>query len=169
MNTEKMEAWGKFRKRISIEADSKTIYDSFSTQVGLEKWFLRTANFLTSDGRPRRKDEQVQKNDKYYWLWWGHGDDVYEKRKILEANERNYLQFEFSGDCIVTVRVKKEGGENILDLMQEQIEFDENPAKNLFVGCGEGWTFYLTNLKSVLEGGIDLRNRNSKLKNLINS
>jgi hypothetical protein len=37
------------------------------------------------------------------------------------------------------------------------------------VGCGEGWTFYLTNLKSILEGGVDLRNKEMKLKNVINS
>ena len=39
----------------------------------------------------------------------------------------------------------------------------------LYIGCGEGWTFYLANLKSMLEGGIDLRNKNDKIKGVINS
>jgi hypothetical protein len=33
----------------------------------------------------------------------------------------------------------------------------------------EGWVFYLANLKSFPEGGIDLRNKNEKLKSVINS
>ncbi len=166
---EDKKAWNKFRKRITINANPKAIYDSFATQEGLEKWFLRKADFLTSDGRPRRSSEQIQKNDKYYWLWHGHNDDVYEKREILEANERNFLQFEFTDDCKVSIRIKKEDGENILELTQENIEFDKDPSKNQLVACGESWTFYLTNLKSVLEGGIDLRNKNAALKKLINS
>lgn len=40
---------------------------------------------------------------------------------------------------------------------------------NYHIGCTKGWNFYLTNLKSLLEGGIDLRNRNKGLKEVINS
>jgi hypothetical protein len=32
------------------------------------------------------------------------------------------------------------------------------------VQCQLGWTFYLANLKSVIEGGVDLRNKNVDLK-----
>jgi len=161
--------WEKFRKRIVINADSKEIYDAFATPEGLERWFLRKAEFQTFDGRMRTKNEQVQKFDKYFWLWHGYGDEVFEKKEILEANERNFLQFGFSGDTKVSVRIKKESGENILELTQEGIEFDIDPSRNLYVGCGEGWTFYLANLKSILEGGIDLRNKNASLQDLVNS
>ena len=37
------------------------------------------------------------------------------------------------------------------------------------MGCLEGWTFYLTNLKSVIEGGLDLRNKNLDIKGVINA
>jgi len=37
------------------------------------------------------------------------------------------------------------------------------------VGCGEGWTFYLANLNSYLQGGIDLRNKNEKIQGVISS
>lgn len=30
-------------------------------------------------------------------------------------------------------------------------------------------TFYLANLKSILEGGVDLRNKNEALKKMLNS
>ena len=169
MNKEDIEAWSKFRRRITINADSQKIYDAFGTQAGLESWFLRKAQFMTFDGRVRRKEEYIQKDDTYFWLWHGFDDETFEKRRVLEANNRNFLQFIFSGGCRVTVRVKKAAGENILELIQDNIEFDENPYRNLFVACGLGWTFYLTNLKSILEGGIDLRNKNKSIQNVINA
>ncbi len=163
------ESWSKFRKRITIDAPPLKIYQAFACQDGLETWFLRRAQFMAKDGRVRRSDELIQKGDIYFWLWHGYDDDVFEKREIIEANNRNFLRFAFTGGCRVTVTVKKAGGENILELVQEDIEFDENPYNNLFVACGEGWTFYLSNLKSVLEGGVDLRNKNPKIQNLINA
>jgi len=54
-------------------------------------------------------------------------------------------------------------------LTQENIPEDNNPASNLLVGCVEGWTFYLANLKSYLQGGIDLRNKNVNIQGVINS
>ncbi|MFV0388120.1 MAG: SRPBCC domain-containing protein [Pyrinomonadaceae bacterium] len=161
--------WGKFRKRVTINAAPQLIYDSFASQAGLERWFLRKAQFLASDGRVRRPDEYIRKGDSYFWLWHGFNDDVFEKRKVVEANDRNFLQFKFTGECLVTVTIKKAGGENILELIQEGIDFDENPYRNLFISCGEGWTFYLANLKSVLEGGVDLRNKNVNIQDVINA
>ncbi|MEZ5345633.1 MAG: SRPBCC domain-containing protein [Pyrinomonadaceae bacterium] len=169
MNEEYSSAWSKFRKRVTINAEPQAIYNAFASQIGLESWFLRKAQFLTTDGRVRKNDELIQAGDKYVWLWHGYGDDESEKREILEANNRNYLVFNFSGGCKVSVRIKKAGGENLLELIQEDIVFEENPYQNLFVSCGEGWTFYLANLKSYLEGGIDLRNKNSAIQNVINA
>jgi hypothetical protein len=31
----------------------------------------------------------------------------------------------------------------------------------------KGWIFYMINLKSVLEGGLDMRNRKVELKNVL--
>lgn len=36
------------------------------------------------------------------------------------------------------------------------------------IGYKTGWTFYLANLKSILEGGIDLRNRNPDAGEMLN-
>ena len=163
------EAWSKFRKRITIKSEPQRMYEAFASGSGLESWFLRKAEFMSSDGRVRKGDELIQRGDKYVWRWHGHGDDVVEKREIVEANNRNFLQFRFSGGCLVSVRIMRAGGENIVELIQENIDFDENPYNNLFVACGEGWTFYLTNLKSILEGGVDLRNKNANIQNLINA
>jgi len=53
--------------------------------------------------------------------------------------------------------------------MQEEIPTDEKSMQSFYVGCKTGWTFYLANMKSILEGGIDLRNKNEKLQQMLNS
>jgi len=36
------------------------------------------------------------------------------------------------------------------------------------LGCASGWAFYLVNLKSIYEGGLDLRNKTPALKHMLN-
>ena len=102
-------------------------------------------------------------------MWYGWCDDVVEKGKILEANGKDFIKFTFGKAGIVNVQIKTEENETIVELTQEEIPVDEESKFNFYVGCGEGWTFYLANLKSILEGGIDLRNKNIKLTRVINS
>lgn len=84
----------------------------------------------------------------------------------------------FSGGCIVTVSIKQEEGETICELIQQmpmpaQLSHsgweDEKEQQHFYIECGKGWTFYMTNLKSILEGGLDLRNKSINLKQVINA
>ena len=158
-----------FTKRIPVKASAKSIYDAWATQSGLERWFLRLAEFKTANGSSRPKNTAIEKGDRYKWLWYGYDDDTKEENEILEVNGWDLIRFQFSGECIVTVKIKQEEGETICELIQDMPQEDEEKRKHYFIDCGEGWTFYLANLKSVLEGGIDLRNKNEKLKKVINS
>lgn len=155
--------------RINIESTTQKIYDAWTTQAGLESWFLRQAEFTRPDGIVRQRNEYFQKGDTYEWRWHGYPDDVYERREVLVANGRDYLSFRFSGDCIVSIRVFEETGETICELTQENIQPDEQSRIHYYHGCSLGWTFYLANLKSLLEGGIDLRNKNMNLPNVVNA
>ena len=160
--------WEKFTKRITINTDVQTVYNALCTRAGIESWFLREAIFSRS-GTVLYHDDEIKENDIYRWRWHGHGDDITEHGKILAANGKDMLQFTFTGNCTVTVNIYKEDNETIAELTQENIPADDDPETNLYVGCGEGWTFYLANLKSVLEGGLDLRNKNINLKRVVNS
>jgi len=46
---------------------------------------------------------------------------------------------------------------------------DVNEQQYFYVECGKGWTFYMANLKSILEGGHELRNKNINLHQVINA
>jgi uncharacterized protein YndB with AHSA1/START domain len=161
--------WNEFNIRIPIRASLSELYSAWTTQQGIERWFLRSAIYKTPQGSLRGVNEPVQRGDHYHWLWHGYSDDAKETNDILDTNGKDMFQFEFSGKCIVTIQLEAIKDFTMVNLKQHKIPNDSNPATNLFVGCQLGWTFYLTNLKSIFEGGIDLRNKDIELKNVVNA
>jgi uncharacterized protein YndB with AHSA1/START domain len=161
--------WRQFIKRITIHSSPQSIYDAWTSQKALESWFLRLAEFRSANGDLKNKTAPIEKGDRYKWLWFGYDDEAVEEKEILFANGKDELQFVFSGGCIVKVNVKEENAGTICELTQTMPMEDENEQRHFFIECGKGWTFYMTNLKSILEGGIDLRNKNVNITNVINS
>jgi len=162
--------WKKFEKRITLDSlKPMVIYNAWATRDGIESWFLRESIYTKENGQERARGEQAEKGDKYRWLWHGYGDDTAETGEILEANGRDLFRFTFSGGCIVTVSIVKEQNENICSLVQEMPMPDVSEQRYFYIECGKGWTFYLANLKAVLQGGVDLRNRNVLIQKVVNA
>lgn len=161
--------WSKFVLRIPVNAPVEKIYHAWATQQGIESWFLRSAQYLAADNHRRNEKEFIKKGDHYTWMWHGYDDETVEQNDILEANGEDNLSFVFAGNCIVTITIGILEKETIVQLIQENIPTGEESKVNLHIGCMEGWTFYLANLKSILEGGIDLRNRNMNIGKVISS
>ena len=151
--------WSSFKVTGDYNTDIRSLYEAWATPAGLEKWFLRKADFYAIAGRLRDPEEFIMKEDTYEWYWHGWDDSTCEKGEILEANGTDLIKFTFAKDNIVTVEFSSRNGVSIVRLTQENIALEEDPSKNLFVQCQVGWTFYFANLKSVLEGGVDLRNK----------
>ena len=161
--------WSCFTLRIPVKANNETLYHLWMTQDGLENWFLRKAAFKTPNGKAIPRNELVKSGDTYEWMWHGWGDDTVERGAILQCNGNDYLQFSFGKAGNVAVSFKKEQDEMIIELLQDQIPVDERGKEYFHLGCSKGWVFYLANLKSIVEGGIDLRNRNMELKDVVSS
>ncbi len=161
--------WSRFTKRIDVKASPEKLYNAWATRSGIESWFLRLGEFSTADGLILANDKPVQKGIKYTWRWHGHNDDATEHGEIIEANGIDLLVFSFGATMKVRVQVKVEEATNIVELEQYDIPTDEKGKTNFHLGCAEGWVFYLANLKSVMEGGIDLRNKNEHIRRVINS
>jgi len=153
------ERWSKFKITADFDTDVRSIYEAWATSAGLEKWFLRKADFYAIAGRLREPDEFIKKEDTYSWYWHGYDDNAVENGQVLENNGSDLLKFTFSGGSIVTVDIQSKYGLTVVELTQENIPEELDPSKNLFVQCQIGWTFYLANLKSIIEGGNDLRNK----------
>ena len=161
--------WQSFLLRIPIKSNFEKIYHAWSTSAGLETWFLRKASFTKNNEVLREKNDAVEVKDSYEWMWYGWPDDVVEKGSILEANGKDQIRFSFGKAGNVTVTIKEEVDQIVVELIQDEIPDNEEGRTYYHIGCMKGWLFYLTNLKSILEGGIDLRNKNEALKNVINS
>jgi uncharacterized protein YndB with AHSA1/START domain len=161
--------WKQFTKRIPIKASAKAVYNAWTTQQGLESWFLRLAQFTRTNGTIRPKNSSIEAGDKYKWLWFGYDDTAVEEKEIKTVNGWDQLIFSFSGGCIVAVNIKVHDGETICELLQDMPMENVEERQHFYIACGNGWAFYLANLKSVLEGGLDLRNKNQNLKEVINA
>jgi uncharacterized protein YndB with AHSA1/START domain len=161
--------WSHFTVRINVNAPVEKLYRAWGTRSGMERWFLRLSEYKKPDGSLRTNDELVDKGDSYKWLWHGWPDEMVESGEILDCNGKDLFKFSFgkAGNC--TVRIYKEQNETIVELVQDNIPTDEQGMHYWHLGCKTGWTFYLANMKSLYEGGNDLRNKNVKLQQVLNA
>jgi uncharacterized protein YndB with AHSA1/START domain len=160
--------WSRFTVRINIRARQQDLYTAWSTPAALESWFLRDAIFRTREGTQRAPDEPVTSGDTYTWFWHGWPDETKETGEILSANGKDALSFRFGEAGICTIRIYPYQDEQIVELVQQNIPTDERSKQNWHLGCKTGWTFYLANLKSIMEGGVDLRNKDLALGESLN-
>jgi uncharacterized protein YndB with AHSA1/START domain len=151
--------WTSFKVTGDYNTDIRSLYEAWATTHGIEQWFLRKANYYTVPLRLRESEEFILKEDTYEWYWYGYDDNNIEEGQILEANGTDFIKFTFSGGSTVSISIYSRNGVSIVELLQENIPIENDPSQSLFVQCQIGWTFYLANLKSVLEGGVDLRNK----------
>jgi uncharacterized protein YndB with AHSA1/START domain len=160
--------WSSFAVAINIQASPDKLYKAWSTQNGMEEWFLRLSEYVHAEGTLLKPNEEVTPGVTYRWLWHGWPDETEERGKIIEANGTDFIKFSFgkAGICSVTIQPYKE--ECIVQLKQEEIPDTEEGRRNWHLGCKTGWTFYLANMKSILEGGIDLRNKDMSMAELLN-
>lgn len=159
--------WTRFTRKIAIKAPLVTVYDAWAKPSEIEKWFLSEAKYLREEDTPVNHNEPVQAGDRYAWRWYLY--NLTEEGKITEANNKDHVQFTFAGNCLVDVKLSAENGYTVVELTQSNIPTDEDSQRDIRLGCHTGWSFYLVNLKSVYEGGLDLRGKDDRFKPMVNN
>jgi uncharacterized protein YndB with AHSA1/START domain len=159
--------FSQFKLRVNIRTSIENAYRAWATPSGLDSWFIGKMIFTAEDGAPRIGDVLAQEGDEYACSSYRHPQTVMIKGKVLKANGKNLFSFSFSKGCPVTVSIYTEQNETIVELIESNLPTDEETMRKHYVGDSKGWIFYLTNLKSVLEGGLDLRNKNADITNVI--
>ena len=81
--------WSRFSARVDVKAGVKNIYAAWTTQMDLERWFLRVAEFTTLNRGRRYAAVEIQKGDRYRWPWHGYDDTVVERGVIKETTGRS--------------------------------------------------------------------------------
>ncbi|ATL49059.1 hypothetical protein COR50_18830 [Chitinophaga caeni] len=159
--------WTSFTKRIAIKSTLAEIYDAWTIAAKLEKWFLEHVVFHDTAGKPLKNTQPAESGTRYDWYWYLEATPMH--GIMLHANGKDFLQFTFEGSSSVDVKLGTLDEYVIVELRHYNIPQDDNSKQHIRLGCSNGWAFYLHNLKSVYEGGIDLRNKDSKLGVMINN
>lgn len=166
--------WSAFNLRINILNEPAAVWEYLATPGGWESWFLRQClverGHLSLNG-----DAVICPNDRYEWLWHGYPDEVCERGTFLSVSALHDVRFTFTGgrennmEVSITLEALAGGKETLVVLNQTNIPLNEEARILFHIGCMKGWTFYLTNLKSLAEGGLDLRNKAVQLKDMVNA
>ena len=159
--------WTSFTKRIAVKSTLSEMYDAWTKASELEKWFLKKVKFYDSDKTPFKQNANVVEGIHYMWFWYLYDEPM--KGKITSVNGKDFIQFTFEGECLVDVTLEEIDEYVIVTLWHHNIPVDNNSKQYVRLGCSNGWSFYLTNLKSIYEGGLDLRNKDEKLSAMINN
>ena len=159
--------WTTLNRQIAIKSELSVLYDAWTKASEIEKWFLSRAVYYSSENNVISREKRIEKDFTYEWSWYLY--DVVENGKITIANNIDHLQFTFAGECLVDVRLKQAQNYVIVNITQSNIPTDDDSKLNIRLGCDSGWSFYLLNLKSVYEGGLDLRNKDISLKPMVNN
>lgn len=158
--------WTKFTLKIAINAKKETLFNAWTKPVEIEKWFLQNCDYI-SDEKPIDKNDSAQKGNSYAWTWFLYAET--ESGKIIDVIPNEKFAFTFAGDCLVEVTFAEAHEHTIVELTQSNIPTDDLSKQNVRLGCNSGWQFYLVNLKSVFEGGLDLRAKDDRFPPYINS
>lgn len=145
--------WERFSISFYYSVSPEKLFRAWATSAGLERFFIKSAKTTDSTGAERAPNETCQSGDKYHWVFRHDFQLDGEFREVID-NER--LVFTF-GSMIVTLTIKPAGDQTLLYLEQTEIPTDEASKPTSHMNCRSCWLFFLTNLKSVLEHGIDLR------------
>jgi uncharacterized protein YndB with AHSA1/START domain len=159
--------WTRYTKRIAVRAPLHLIYAAWTTTEELERWFLEQVKFYDKDNNLTAKQVSAENGAAYEWKWHLYNDIM--KGRILEANGKDFLRFTFEGESIVEVTLTTDREYTLIELTHKNIPTDDESKQHIRLGCASGWTFYLINLKSVYEGGLDLRNKDEHLPVMINN
>ena len=153
--------WTRFRRQVFIAAPAETVFHAWLTADQITRWFIAAATYTAPNGTVRQPDEPVQAGDHYHWRWH---QDYEETGRILQVGPGLMLQFTFGATydasdspIVVTVRCHEEDGLTRLELAQANMADRPDVHYGWHMGCNLGWSFFLTNLKALLEHGVDLR------------
>lgn len=145
--------WTRFDICFYYDVPPETVFRAWATSRGLESFFLETAEHRTSRGDARGPHDPAEANDTYHWVW-RHGHAT--RGRFLEVESPSRLAFTFGG-MRVDIRLVEVDGGCRLDLMQRDIPDTEEGRVRGHLNCRSCWIFFLTNLKSRLANGADLR------------
>ena len=152
---EEVYRWEKFRLEIFIRCARQEAFDAWASASGIQRWFRKDVR-VSRNGRELNSVSKFEAGDEMQWADFV-GQEL-TKSRILSVMPGVSIKQTFENEKVwLTNEVRPSGNGVVLTLTQENMPIDENGKAAWHLSCCAGWTFFLTNLKSVLENKIDLR------------
>ena len=129
------------------------VFQAWATSAGLETFFIETAVYRGALGDPRPPDEAATAGDRYEWQW---RHDASLDGRVTGVEAGRAIAFTF-GDMQVAITLSEIDQRTELHLRQTNIPDTDRGRVLGHLNCRSCWIFFLTNLRSVLEAGLDLR------------
>ncbi len=160
-------SWNKFSRSIIIHKKTDDVFPLIATAHGLTAWLLEAASFFTMVHETQLLNFSFPTDhESYHWVWKGKSYEL--QGKVLGCDvEKKSFSFTFGEECTVDIVLTEHEGNTLLKLTQQAVKgktYDQMRQVNSYAY----WTFFLTNLKSVAEYEVDLREDTFILPDLLN-
>jgi uncharacterized protein YndB with AHSA1/START domain len=158
--------WSYFKRKIYIKAPLSQVFNSWAIPSKIITWFIRKANYVSSTGEIRDQNDIMQAGDTYTWYWH---QDLTTKGEVISVILNKEIKFTFgnkeprsSEKVMVTIILDENENETSFTLTQENMG-DKPLNRALYhLSCNMGWSFFMTNMKALLEHGVDLREHDAE-------
>ena len=159
--------WTEFKQKEYIHSPVKDIFLMWATPKRITEWYLKNAEYVSPDGKTREDNEVVKSNDSYTWYFYS---GLVMKGTVIEVIPNSRFKFTFGKkepgseeDVIVSVSFVEKDGVTEIELVQSNIADNEYGKVTYNLSCMVGWSYYLTNLRSLFESGFDYREKEEQL------
>ena len=174
--------WTGFVQAVHVRTTPAEAWAMFASPAGIVRWFTSGAA-TTRGGRPIDDDQTFEIGDRIRFVWVVPAPESQRTAatptvEMPEVDE--VLAFEpgrrlrhgwYEGKGWMEYRVLPSGEQDrvTIEFEQRMDPANEFPLlESAYIGCREGWAFYITNLKAVLEYGVDLREKRPDRGSLVN-
>jgi len=147
--------WTTFDLYVAIDAEPSTIMSSWSTINGMESFFVQMMRITGPDSVELEPDTEARPGDRFVWRWHNGRRLVGE---YLQAKTKNEVQFTFGDSKVSVVALPYKTG-SLLRLRQYDIPDTQEARMHIYGNCRAAWVYFLTVLKTLLEHGVDGRDK----------
>jgi uncharacterized protein YndB with AHSA1/START domain len=147
--------WTAFDLYVAIDAKPSTIMSAWSTINGMESFFVQMMRITGPDGAELEPGAEARPGDRFVWRWH-NGRRV--SGEYLQPTTKNEVQFTFV-DSKISVMAQPYKTGSLLRLRQYDIPDTEEARMHIYNNCRAAWVYFLTVLKTLLEHGIDGRDK----------
>jgi hypothetical protein len=145
--------WSQFYVHMYYLAPLDEVFRRFATSSGMESFYIKSAVVESPEGIVRGPNEVFVTGDSYHF---DYVHDFAHSGEIVKVIENALVSFTF-GVCTVSIRFREVDGATEVALHQTDCPLEDPERAWMHLNCRSCWIYFMTNLRSVLAGGPDIR------------